>query len=105
MACFHGPRAGPKTIAAANGESATGSWRSLDTGQLKAKLFDLKKRAGRSWKTLRLACLEQLGQDVIFSTHSVARSSRQLACWITREVGMGARKILAWLDAEPLGQK
>jgi hypothetical protein len=77
----------------------------LDAKELLAKLRNLKLQAGRSWKTLRLACREQLGQKVRFSTASVAVASQRLMRRITREVGLTAAEILAWMDAEGLGQE
>jgi hypothetical protein len=40
---------------------------------LEAKLRDLKKRTGRSWITLRLACLHLLGREAKLDPHEVIR--------------------------------
>jgi hypothetical protein len=65
---------------------------------------DLVRSAGRSMRTLRLACLGQTGRRVSFSTPTVAKTSRVLGRRVVRELGMGPKEILALLEREGLGQ-
>jgi hypothetical protein len=63
----------------------------------------IKLLAGRSWRNLRLACLDLLGRDVVYSTRSVGEQSRIFARRVCRKTGLQPEEILAWLDREGLG--
>jgi hypothetical protein len=67
------------------------------------KVQRIKLRAGRSWRNLRLACLDLLGREVQYSTRNVGEQSRIFARRVCRETGLLAEEILAWLDREGLG--
>ena len=67
------------------------------------KIQQIKLLAGRSWRNLRLACLDLLGQDVTYSTRSVGEQALISSRRVCRETGLRADEILAWLDREELG--
>ncbi len=69
------------------------------------RLLDIKRAATQSWKNLRRACRDLMGEPVAWSSRAVMASSKSFAGNCSKATGMSFVQLLAWLDEKGLGLK